>query len=163
MNRGIKGRNPSLQDAERYRAAVYMRVWQFRKVVWQFDIVPYWEAKLSDANYMALAQHYGFETLLLDITNNAKVALFLATCQYDWDTDSHLPLTQKDIDREPTADANPRFGMTFHSPDWVTDYLAPMGSIGFGVRNLDVLPMSISERLHLSPARESTNEAEQSF
>ena len=140
-----------------------MRVWQFRKVVWQFDIVPYWEAKLSDANYMALAQHYGFETLLLDITKNAKVALFLATCQYDWDTDSHLPLTQKDIDREPTADANPRFGMTFHSPDWVTDYLAPMGRIGFGVRNLDVLPMSISERLHLSHARESTNAAEQSF
>ena len=91
MNRGIKGRNLSLQDAERYRAAAYMRVWQFRKVVWQFDIVPYWEAKLSDANYMALAQqHYGFETLLLDITNNAKVALFFATWQYDWDTDSHL-------------------------------------------------------------------------
>ena len=67
-----------------------MRVWQFRKVVWQFDIVPYWEAKLSDANYMALAQHYGFETLLLDITNNAKVALFFATWQYDWDTDFHL-------------------------------------------------------------------------
>ena len=79
LNRGIKGRNLSLQDAERYRAAAHMRVWQFRKVVWQFDIVPYWEAKLSDANYMALAQHYGFETLLLDITNNAKVALFFAT------------------------------------------------------------------------------------
>lgn len=79
-------------------------------------------------------------------------------------TGTRIPiLTQKDIDRGPTADANPRFGMTFHSPDWVTDYLAPMGSIGFGVRNLDVLPMSISERLHLSPARESTNEAEQSF
>lgn len=79
-------------------------------------------------------------------------------------TGTRIPiLTQKDIDREPTADANPRFGMTFHSLDWVTDYLAPMGSIGFGVRNLDVLPMSISERLHLSPARESTNEAEQSF
>lgn len=138
-----------------------MRVWQFRKVVWQFDIVPYWEAKLSDANYMALAQHYGFETLLLDITNNAKVALFLQPGSM---TGTRIPiLTQKDIDREPTADANPRFGMTFHSLDWVTDYLAPMGSIGFGVRNLDVLPMSISERLHLSPARESTNEAEQSF
>ena len=79
-------------------------------------------------------------------------------------TGTRIPiLTQKDIDREPTADANPRFGMTFHSLDWVTDYLAPMGSTGFGVRNLDVLPMPISERLHLSPARESTNTAEQSF
>lgn len=46
-----------------------MRVWQFEKFIWQFDIVPYWEAKLSDVNYMALAQHYGFETLLLDITS----------------------------------------------------------------------------------------------
>ena len=49
-----------------------MRVWQFRKVVWQFDTVPYWEAKLSDANYMALAQHYGFETLLLDIMPKSR-------------------------------------------------------------------------------------------
>lgn len=70
-------------------------------------------------------------------------------------TGTRIPiLTQKDIDREPTADANPRFGMTFHSPDWVTDYLAPMGSIGFGVRNLDVLPMSISER-YIYPLREN--------
>jgi hypothetical protein len=90
-----------------------------------------------------LAQHYGFETSLLDITNDARVALFFATCQYDWDTDSYRPLTQKDIDREPTADANPRFGMIFHSPDWVTDYLAPMGSIGFGMRNPDVFTRAV--------------------
>ena len=143
LNRAIKRRNLSLQDAELYRAVAYMRVWQFRKFVWQFDIVPYWEAKLSDVNYMALAQHYGFETSLLDITNDARVALFFATCQYDWDTDSYRPLTQKDIDREPTADANPRFGMIFHSPDWVTDYLAPMGSIGFGMRNPDVFTRAV--------------------
>lgn len=88
-------------------------------------------------NYMALAQHYGFETSLLDITNDARVALFFATCQYEWDTDSYRPLTQEDIGKEPTADADSRFGMIFHSPDWVTDYLAPMGGVEFGMRNPD--------------------------
>ena len=126
-------------DAELYRAVAYMRIWQFEKFIWQFDIVPYWEAKLSDVNYMALAQHYGFETSLLDITNDARVALFFAICKYEWETDSYRPLTQKDIDEAPTENADPRFGMILHSPDWMTDYLAPMGCFEFGMRNPDAV------------------------
>lgn len=150
LNRAIKQRGLAPLDAELYRAVAYMRIWQFEKFIWQFDIVPYWEAKLSDVNYTALAQHYGFETLLLDITNDARVALFFATCKYEWETDSYRPLTQKDIDKEPTEAADPRFGMIFHSPDWVTDYMAPMGCIKFGMRNSDAFtrtkpyPMSSS-------------------
>ena len=139
LNRAIKRRGLTSLEAELYRAVAYMRVWQFEKFIWQFDIVPYWEAKLSDVNYMALAQHYGFETSLLDITNDARVALFFATCKYEWETDSYRPLTQKDIDGVPTEDADPRFGVIFHSPDWVTDYLAVGGCIEFGMRNADAL------------------------
>lgn len=150
LNRAIKRRGLASLDAELYRAVAYMRVWQFEKFIWQFDIVPYWEAKLSDVNYMALAQHYGFETSLLDITNDARVALFFATCKYEWETDSYRPLTQEDIDKAPTEDADPHFGMIFHSPDWVTDYLTPMGCIDFGMHNPDAFtrakpyPMSSS-------------------
>lgn len=150
LNRAIKRRGLTPLDSELYQAVAYMRVWQFEKFIWQFDIVPYWEAKLSDVNYMALAQHYGFETSLLDITNDVRVTLFFATCKYEWETDSYRPLTQEDIDKAPKGDADPRFGMIFHSPDWVTDYLAPMGCINFGMRNPDTFaraksyPMSSS-------------------
>lgn len=137
LNRAIERRKLAPWDAELYRAVAYMRVWQFGKFIWQFDIIPYWEATYSDVNYMALAQHYGFETSLLDITNDVRVALFFATCKYEWETDSYRPLTQKDIDKEPTENADSRFGMIFHSPDWVTDYLAPRGCIEFGMRNPD--------------------------
>ena len=136
LNREILRRNLSPIDAELYRCVSYMRVSQFRKFIWQFNIVPYWEAKLSDVNYMALAQHYGFETSLLDITNNVKVALFFATCKYDWETDSYCPLTKKDINREPTINADPRYGMIFHSPMWMTDFLGS-GTSRFAIRNPD--------------------------
>lgn len=139
LNRAIKRRNLSPPDEELYRAVAYMRVWQFKKFIWQFDIVPYWETQLSAVNYMALAQHYGFETSLMDLTNDARVALFFATCKYEWDTDSYRPLIQQDIDKAPTAEADPRFGMIFHSPDWMTDYMAPMGCLNFGMRNPDAI------------------------
>ena len=56
------------------------------------NIVPYWEAKLSDVNFMALAQHYGFETHLLDLTNDFMTALFFATCYYDNQKGKFFPL-----------------------------------------------------------------------
>lgn len=94
-----------------------MRIVQFRKFIWQFDIIPQWEGKLSDVNYKALAQHYGFETFLLDLTNNVRDALFFATCK--WVNDHYEPLTQKDID----ASDQSRFGVIYHSPDWVLDFM----------------------------------------
>ena len=66
-----------------YRAVTNMRIEQFCKFLWQIHIVPYWEAYVSDVNYKALA-HYGFETHLLDLTNDFRNALFFATCRYDW-------------------------------------------------------------------------------
>lgn len=65
--------------------------------------------------------------------------MFFATCKYEWDTDSYRPLTQQDIDKAPTAEADPRFGMIFHSPDWMTDYMTPMGCLHFGMRNPDAI------------------------
>lgn len=94
-----------------------MRICQFRKFIWQFDIIPQWEGKLSEVNYKALAQHYGFETFLLDITNDVRTALFFATCK--WVKDHFEPLTQKDIE----ATERTRYGVIYHSPDWRIDSL----------------------------------------
>ncbi|MBQ2936623.1 MAG: FRG domain-containing protein [Lachnospiraceae bacterium] len=106
-------------DAELYRAIANMRINQFSRFIWKINLIPYWDATLSDINYKALAQHYGFETHLLDLTNDFKTALFFATCTYVPETDSYRPLTKKDINTSNRA----QYGMIFHSPDWVIDFL----------------------------------------
>lgn len=45
-----------------------------------FDAIKYWSP--SAVNYLALAQHYGIKTPLLDLTSNFKTALFFACCKY---------------------------------------------------------------------------------
>lgn len=94
-----------------------MRIAQFKKFIWQFDIIPQWEGKLSEINYKALAQHYGFETFLLDLTNDVRTALFFATCK--WAKDHYEPLTQADIDKSEET----KYGVIYHSPDWKIDSL----------------------------------------
>lgn len=106
-------------DAELYRAVANMRINQFSRFIWKINLIPYWDATLSDINYKALAQHYGFETHLLDLTNDFRTALFFATCTYVPETDSYRPLTKKDIN----ASKESQYGMIFHSPDWVIDFL----------------------------------------
>lgn len=75
LNRKMKGKNE--EDRLLLQAVADMRATQFFKFIWKINVVPYWEAKLSDINYKALAQHYGFDTNLLDLTNDVRVALFL--------------------------------------------------------------------------------------
>lgn len=123
LNREIENRPP--RDQELYRVIANMRIEQFCKFLWQLNIVPYWEAKLSDVNYKALAQHYGFQTQLLDLTNDFRTALFFATCRYDYDADSYFPLTEEDI----SDGKESRYGVIFHTPDWELDYLQPCSFI----------------------------------
>ena len=123
LNRTIKARNLNEKDAELYRVVANMRIWQFADFIQRFDIVRYWEYNLGvDVNFKALAQHYGFQTSLLDFTNDFRVALFMATCVYDWEADSYRPLKQEDIDKKADKTGNPAYGMIFHSPDWALDY-----------------------------------------
>ena len=88
----------SKKQEELMRTVANMRIWQFRKLLWNnINVVPYWEAKLSDVNYKALAQHYGFDTNLLDLTNDFRIALFFATCKYIPEQDCFRPLTEQEI------------------------------------------------------------------
>lgn len=106
-------------ESELIKTIAVMRSYQFEKFIRKINVVPFWEAKLSDINVDALAQHYGFDTCLLDLTNDFRTALFFATCKYDYKTDSYRPLTKKDIE----ATESSKYGVIFHSPNWVLDYI----------------------------------------
>ena len=106
-------------EAEIIKSIAVMRSFQFLKFIWQINVVPYWEAKISDINFDALAQQYGFDTCLLDLTNDFRSALFFATCKYDYTTDSYRPLSKADIEKSESS----KYGVIFHTPNWVIDYL----------------------------------------
>lgn len=93
-----------------------MRIRQFWYFIWKFSIVPYWEANLCDVNYHALAQHYGLDTYLIDLTNDFKTALFFATCKYNYEEDCYEPLTQEDVD------GDFKYGIIYHTPNWTIDF-----------------------------------------
>ena len=113
----------SKKQEELMRTVANMRIWQFTKLLWNnINVVPYWEAKLSDVNYKALAQHYGFDTNLLDLTNDFRIALFFATCKYIPEQDCFRPLTEQEINEKH------KYGIIYHAPNWVLDFIAPGGS-----------------------------------
>lgn len=123
------------QEKELNRVIAHLRKWQFGNLIWNINVVPYWEAKLSDVNLDALAQHYGFPTHLLDLTNDFKAALFFATCKYVSKTDSFRPLTQADID----TSEDTKYGYIFHVPDWIIDYMNGGGFNSSSIKHLHQL------------------------
>lgn len=125
LRRKVKGMDA--RSRELYHCVANMRINQFGRFIWQFNIVPYWEAKLCDVNFMALAQHYGFETCLLDLTNDFMTALFFATCYYDRKAGEYRPLTEEMIH----ASGNTKYGVLFHSPHWVIGSLEPECGLRF--------------------------------
>lgn len=65
-------------------------------------------------NPVALAQHYGFATKYLDITNSKWVAAFFASTGYDWETDTYYPVGR---------DYEDGFGVMYISKDFDSDIL----------------------------------------
>lgn len=148
-HRSIPSLNRILKDCmdekekELNRVIAHLRKWQFGNLIWNINIVPYWEAKLSDVNLDALAQHYGFATHLMDLTNDFKAALFFATCKYVPQTDSYRPLTQADIDKNEDT----KFGYIFHAPDWIIDYMNGGGFMNWSFEHLhNGNPMEMQDR-----------------
>lgn len=123
LNRKIAGMSPYTQEL--YRAVANMRIRHFSAFLWGLNITPRWMSTLCDINDLALAQHYGFETHLLDLTNDFKTALFFATNRYDAETDSYHPLTKKEIEQSEKT----QYGIIFHTPNWTVDYFQPMAMI----------------------------------
>lgn len=125
LNRNIYNNNMNDQEQELWRVISNMRIEQFRKLLWNIDIIPQWEGSICDVNYKALAQHYGFQTQLLDLTNDFRSALFFAVCRYDYNSDSYYPLSKRDIAESEKS----QYGVIFHSPNWMLDYMQPMANI----------------------------------
>lgn len=121
LSRKTRGMQPI--DREIMHVVSNMRVSQFKKLIWNINVVPYWEAKLSEVNYKALAQHYGLDTFLLDLTNDFRTALFFATCKFE--NGQWQPLTQADIDRSDDT----KIGVIYHTPDWTIDFMQPWSNL----------------------------------
>ncbi len=108
-------------DQELICALENLRIIQFEKFLFgKINVVPFWEAMMSEVNYKALAQHYGFATHLLDLTSDFKTALFFATCKFDPKQRAYVPLTEEDIN---TGNELDQYGMIFHTPAWKIDYM----------------------------------------
>lgn len=116
LRRKIDSKSP--EEKEIYAAIAHLKVIRFGNFIWNLDIVPYWDMYMSNINEKALAQHYGFETFLLDLTNDFMVALFFATCKYNWEKDCYEPLSNQDINQNEDT----KYGVIFHAPNWRLDW-----------------------------------------
>jgi len=82
-----------------------LRLYEFKELIFNFEQVNKWP--FGDVFTYAIAQHYGFETSIIDITNDLEVALFFACCKHIGDN-KYQPLCERDIKNE-----NGRYGVLF--------------------------------------------------
>jgi hypothetical protein len=84
-----------------------------------FDAIKYWNE--SSVNNVALAQHYGLHTPMMDITSDLMTALFFACCKYGDDGKWH-PLTKSEIEKENSRiniskmGGDSRYGIIYRMP-----------------------------------------------
>lgn len=102
-----------------------IRLYQCWEVLDQFEAVRHWG--LCEVNYLALAQHYGFRTQMMDITSDLKTAIFFACCEFGADRKWH-PLTDKDFSHRNSrkrissdCGGDSRYGVLYRSPSEITD------------------------------------------
>lgn len=76
--------------ADRVRAA------EFELMLKRFDIIKRFEAAHFEVDYIGLAQHYGINTDVLDLTIDIRIALFFAMCRLNKATDNYEPQNQED-------------------------------------------------------------------
>lgn len=84
-------RNGELTTTDRFINQI--RLEEFKLMLQQYPQVRYFEDMGIVVDYKGLAQHYGIETDVLDLTSSLDVALFFAMCSYDNNTHGYLPKT----------------------------------------------------------------------
>ncbi len=70
-----------------------VRLEEFKLMLQQYPQVRYFEDLGVVVDYKGLAQHYGIETDVLDLTSSIDVALFFAMCSYDNESHEYIPKT----------------------------------------------------------------------
>lgn len=89
----------------------------------EFQAVRDW--KYSDVNHLAIMQHYGMRTYMMDITSDIRVALFFACCE--WENGKWVPLSQsKTANKAARKDiaklgGDSRYGILYRCPQDVMD------------------------------------------
>lgn len=87
------------EEKEAYKLISDMRIYEFKRFLEQFGYIKDWSNEICiDVFYEKLAQHYGLETSLLDITSHFIVALFFATCTFDNNINKWRPLSNEEIE-----------------------------------------------------------------
>lgn len=90
----------------------------------QFDAVKHWSA--SSINYLAISQHYGLRTQMMDLTSNLKTALFFACCKYGTDK-KWRPLKNEEIKYKDSRQyissigGDSRYGIIYRCPTEIND------------------------------------------
>ena len=101
-----------------------LRLYQSWETFDLFDAVRNW--KNSSVNYMALSQHYGLKTQMMDITTDLKTALFFACCKFGDDRKWH-PLDNSNFQHRSSRpyisknNGNSKFGILYRSPTELSD------------------------------------------
>lgn len=91
-----------------------------------FEAIKKWN--YSAVNYVALAQHYGISTYMMDITSDLKTALFFACCKYDSNAKKWRPLKQSEFAEKDSRihisklGGDSRYGVLYRSPMELMDY-----------------------------------------
>lgn len=103
------------EERNRYEICCHLRIAAFAELLCEFDSMKEW-LNVYDLDLMAepLAQHYGLDTPMLDMTDDFDTALFFATCCYDATGRQWRPLSESDFSR----DTQSEFGVIFHIPRW---------------------------------------------
>lgn len=91
-----------------------------------FDVVTKWRD--NSVNHLALAQHYGLKTMMIDITSDLKTALFFACCKIGSD-DKWYPLGEEDFAHRNSRTkslglselGNSKYGILYRSKTEITD------------------------------------------
>lgn len=100
-----------------------LRLYECWETLDHLDTVKGWFQ--SDNDYLALAQHYGFRTKMLDITSNIKTALFFACCTFE--NNCWRPLKHEEIENCDSRKSifnqggDARYGILFRSPMDIMD------------------------------------------
>ena len=103
---------------------ICLRIYECWNLLDRFDSVKHWSN--SSINYMALAQHYGLKTQMIDITSDLKTALFFACCRYGEDLKWH-PLKKSETELSNSRDnikklgGDSRYGILYRTPTEITD------------------------------------------
>lgn len=89
----------------------------------KFDAVRYFGK--GESNFIALAQHYGMPTPMMDFTSDLDTALFFACCK--WSGDKWLPLDKNDIDKKSSRSdvyhlgGDSRYAVLYMCPSEIVD------------------------------------------